>query len=136
MKKYKRIILVDDNETAIFLNRDVVKEFFSEIEVISYTNSQEFLDDALHTELWFSEPTLVLLDINMPGLFGFDTLERIEEERDSEFGQFEVVMVTSSDLKRDNEMAHRFSCVMGYIIKPMRAENFMNVLKNTTVGKF
>jgi len=136
MKRYKRIILVDDNETAIFLNRDVVKEFFSEIEVIAFTNSQEFLEEALKTDDWFSESTLVLLDINMPGLFGFDTLERIEEERDGDFEKFEVVMVTSSDLKRDNEMAQRFSCVMGYIIKPMRAENFMKVLKNTEVGKF
>lgn len=128
MKKYQRVILVDDNETAIFLNKDVVKDFYPSIETVAYTNSQEFVEDALKKVEWFEEPTLVLLDINMPGLFGFDALERIEEARDGEFDHFEVVMVTSSDLKRDNEMAQRFSCVIGYMIKPMRPMNFYNIL--------
>ena len=131
MRNYETIILVDDNDTAIFLNKDIVSEVFPDKEILSYTNSQEFIDDFLSSREWRSERTLLLLDINMPGKFGFDILDEIEEELDGEFGELEVIMVTSSNLKRDMEVSSRFSCMIGYLTKPLTKEGLLEVLAKT-----
>ena len=125
MKDYKRVIIVDDNETAIFLNRDIVGEVFGGAEVISFTNSQEFIDRSFETPEWFSEQTLLLLDINMPGKFGYEVLDEMEDEID-DLGEMDVLMVTSSNLKRDIEVTSRFTCVIGYIVKPLTVEDLRN----------
>lgn len=128
-EEYKRVILVDDNETALFVNQDIVEETDPDVEIITFTNSQEFIDECLKNDEWFSEPTLVLLDINMPGKFGYDVLNEIEEERE-EFDEMKVVMVTSSTLKRDMEVSERYRCVLGYIVKPLTVGNLKDVLLN------
>ncbi len=125
MKEYKRIVLVDDNDTAIFLNKDIVLEIYPDVEILSYTNSQEFIDDSLKMEKSFFESSLILLDINMPGKFGFDVLDEIEEEREDDFDNLDIIMVTSSDLKRDIEVATRFPNIKGYIVKPLTKEKLM-----------
>lgn len=128
MKDYKNIILVDDNETALFLNTDVISEVWQGVNVVSFSNAQEFIDECLEDQKWFSESSLVLLDINMPGKVGFDILEELEDQRDGDFGELEFVMVTSSNLKRDIEISTRFESVLGYITKPLTKEKLIETL--------
>ncbi len=118
MRKYEKIILVDDNETANFLNKDIVEDGFPNVEVLSFSNSQEFVDYCLSTREIFEIPCLLLLDINMPGKFGFEVLEELEEEIE-ELDKLDVLMVTSSNLKRDMEASERFERVKGYVVKPL-----------------
>jgi len=127
MIDFERIIIVDDNETSIFVNQDVIEGYFIDNKVISFSNSQLFLDECFNNNTWFTENTLVLLDINMPGKDGFDVLEEIEEELE-DFDKFMVIMVTSSNLKRDMECSTRFDCVLGYIEKPLSPEKIEIVL--------
>lgn len=128
MKDYKNIILVDDNETALFLNTDVISEVWQGVNVVSFSNAQEFIDECLEDQKWHSESSLVLLDINMPGKVGFDILEELEDQRDGDFGELEFVMVTSSNLKRDIEISTRFESVLGYITKPLTKEKLIETL--------
>jgi len=128
MKQYELVILVDDNETAIFLNKDIIEEECRDAKILSYTNSQEFIDDCIeNAKSWFSVPSLLLLDINMPGKFGFDVLDELEDDFD-EFDLLDIVLVTSSDLNRDIEVASRFHCINGYIIKPLTKEKLIEGL--------
>lgn len=126
---FEKIILVDDNETALFLNRDVVEELFEGSEISTYSNSQEFIDAVINNEHWRMESTLVLLDINMPGKFGFDVLDELEEEFE-DFGQMKFIMVTSSTLKRDVECSDRYESMLGYIVKPLSVENLSEIISN------
>ena len=125
---YKRVIIVDDNETALFLNTDVVEEYFDEIEVLTYSNSQEFIDGCFNNTQWLTEHTLVLLDINMPGKYGFDVLEELEEEFE-DMKNMSFAMVTSSTLKRDRECSERYPSMIGYIVKPLEVESLSRILE-------
>jgi CheY-like chemotaxis protein len=115
---FERILLLDDNETTIFVNTDVVEELFPNTPIISFTSSEKFIEEALKTSEWFDTPTLLLLDLNMPVKFGYEVLEELEEEI-PDMDEFHVIILTSSNLMRDLERSSRFPNVIGYVEKPL-----------------
>lgn len=125
---FERIIIVDDNETAVFLNSDIVEDVFPTSEVLTFTNSQEFLDECFKYKSWFNEDTLVLLDINMPGKFGFDILDELEEVYE-DLNKMKFLMVTSSTLKRDMECANRYESMVDFIVKPLTEQVLRKALE-------
>jgi len=73
-------------------------------------------------------PDLILLDINMAGLSGFDVLTQIKG--DERLGLVPVVMLTSSDLAADVARAYELGA-SGYISKPSYLHDVRAVLGNT-----
>jgi CheY-like chemotaxis protein len=68
---------------------------------------------------------LVLLDINMPGMNGFEMLQAIGEDTDLE--GIPVVMCSGSNRERDKERARALGAV-GYLVKPPRVEDLRPIL--------
>lgn len=73
-------------------------------------------------------PDLILLDINMPGLSGFDVLAQVRA--DPRLALVPVVMLTSSDLVADIARAYELGA-SGYISKPSELADVRAVLGNT-----
>lgn len=74
------------------------------------------------------KPDLILLDINMGGLSGFDVLERVKA--DERLKHIPVVMLTSSDLPTDVARAYELGAA-GYISKTSYLHDLKAVLGNT-----
>lgn len=107
MKKL-RTILVDDEELAI--NR--LKRLLSEFEIIEIIG---FAYDGIHAVELISaqKPDLIFLDIQMPGLNGFEVLERIKDPKPK------VVFATAYDqyaIKAFEENS------LDYLLKPIEKE--------------
>lgn len=68
-------------------------------------------------------PLLVLMDINMPGRNGFETVAELEERQNrGQAGQSVVAMMfTSSASPTDKQQADTIPLVRGYFEKPMSA---------------
>jgi CheY-like chemotaxis protein len=62
---------------------------------------------------------MILLDINMPGMDGFQFLDAFEALPDDMRAGTIVVMLTSSPDPRDRMHAEAYSCVRGYVVKPI-----------------
>nr|MBA2451872.1 response regulator [Chloroflexia bacterium] len=73
-------------------------------------------------------PDLVLLDINMAGLNGFDVLQSLKA--DPNLKMVPVVMLTSSELTADIARAYELGA-SGYINKPSYLHDLRAVLGNT-----
>jgi CheY-like chemotaxis protein len=73
-------------------------------------------------------PDLILLDINMPGLSGFEVLARVKA--DDRLKRIPVVMLTSSDLPTDIARAYELGA-SGYISKPSYLHDLRAVIGNT-----
>jgi CheY-like chemotaxis protein len=71
-------------------------------------------------------PDLILLDLKMPGLDGFDVLMWIR--RQPGFGNIPVVVLTSSDAIRDVNRAYALGA-NSFLVKPLDFENFVELAK-------
>lgn len=63
-------------------------------------------------------PLLMLLDINMPGVSGFDVLDLMSQLEGGQLPHV-VVMLSSSDASADRERAAAYSIVSDYLVKPL-----------------
>ncbi|MDP2092999.1 MAG: response regulator [Hydrogenophaga sp.] len=75
--------------------------------------------------------SVILLDINMPGMNGFEFLETYETLAATKQAEAVVVMLTSSPDPRDRDRAASFASVRGYITKPIdkaTASSLMNLI--------
>lgn len=62
-------------------------------------------------------PLVILLDVNMPTMNGFELLEAIDALK-SRWSPV-VVMLTASDAQADRDRAQQFGCVEDYLVKPI-----------------
>ncbi|WP_176695386.1 response regulator [Phaeobacter sp. B1627] len=118
-------VIVVDDET---IDRYIVKRQLAKCDdfeqVLEVATGGEFL------EAYFSEPRLttqqskpllVLMDINMPQMSGFETIEELQRRMDVDSGPDSVVilMFTSSNNPEDRAKAESLPTVKGYVVKPL-----------------
>ena len=120
-----RVYLVeDDPDHALIIGR-AIREVGPHTEVSAAEDGEAALAALRQAE---ALPDLILLDINMPGLSGFDVLTRLKA--DPRLARVPVVMLTSSELPADVARAYELGA-SGYISKPSYLHDVRAVLGNT-----
>jgi CheY-like chemotaxis protein len=121
----QQILLVENNDDDVLLimrafQRAAVKRRVQAVttgmDAIAYLKGDPPFGDRAKYPL----PSLVLLDIKMPGTDGFDVLRWIRQQW--EFSHLCVVMLTSSDLIRDANEAYQLGAD-SFLVKPLDFQN-------------
>ncbi|RCJ26031.1 two-component system response regulator [Nostoc minutum NIES-26] len=71
-------------------------------------------------------PSVILLDLNLPGIDGRDILERLKQDRS--FKEIPVVVFTTSSNPRDIEFCYQKGA-NGYLVKPMDAQELQKTIR-------
>jgi len=110
---HKRCFLVDD-ETLAIRELETMLKVFPEIEILGSSDRASTAIDKINN----LKPDLIFLDINMPGMNGFELLENLEEAP-------EVIFVTAYD-----EFAIKAFEVnaLDYILKPVNPERLKDAV--------
>ncbi|HEU5047200.1 MAG TPA: response regulator [Rickettsiales bacterium] len=121
------VLLVEDNEADIELARIMlIEEAGLQCKLIVAHDGQEAIA-AMHANQEKNESVdLVLLDINMPGMNGFELLEHMQKEE--ELHRIPVVMCTTSDYGKDVNNAKKLGA-KGYITKPAGLEGLKPIIE-------
>ena len=115
----KRILIIEDNESNIYLISFILKKHG--YEVIKARSGEEGIAIACKTR-----PDLIIMDIQLPGLDGLEATRRI---RDSEGdGKVPIVALTSYAMMVDREKALEAGCT-GYIEKPINPDTFVGEIE-------
>ncbi len=110
------VLLVDDREADIELTRILLRDRDkAEFDLTVARSGREALETLRKARLSGERFDLILLDINMPGMDGFETLEALRREGD--FADMAVVMCTGSTQDSDLEQARKLGAA-GYMVKP------------------
>lgn len=116
-KKLSSILLVEDDEVTNFISQMVIKKLDCAEQVHIAWNGADALDYLKNPG--YSKPELILLDINMPGLNGWEFLEEYTKLKEEEKGQVVVVMLTTSLNPDDKRRADNNPSIAGFRNKPL-----------------
>ena len=131
MKQLECILLVDDDKATNFLNRRLLRkmEAAKEIEVVrNGSEAMEYLEKSVAGKTGFLPPNLILLDINMPLVDGWEFLQRYADFSENYKASTVVVMLTTSLRESDQERVTQFKEVKSLIRKPLTQEAVEQIL--------
>ena len=119
------VYLVEDDPDHTLIITRAIRQISPGVQVRAFDDGEAVLALLRQAE---ELPDLILLDINMAGLSGFDVLAQLKG--DPRLGLVPVVMLTSSELTTDVARAYELGA-SGYISKPSYMHDVRAVLGNT-----
>jgi CheY-like chemotaxis protein len=121
MKKYKSVLLVDDDQVSCFINDRILKTFGVTANIYTASNGKEalnFIQENTNNQHTF--PDLILLDLHMPVMNGFEFMEDFSKiERKGAAPK--VIILTSSANPVDRKKVEQYP-ILGYMNKPLLVE--------------
>ncbi len=120
-----RMAIIDDAEFDQMLYARIIGRTGMVGETLSFYCAEDALD-------YFEGPTaapvdVILLDVNMPGMSGFDFLEHVTKTNLESYADVVIVMLTTSLDPSDMARAAQYDLVKDYINKPLEAEHISQI---------
>jgi CheY-like chemotaxis protein len=125
-KKYK-ILVVDDDFINNIITEEIIRNTGLADEIYLATNGQEAVDFIKQHCLAGTSGKgidLILLDLNMPIMDGFEFLEKIDSF--SLQHPLKIVVLTTSTDNRDIDRAYKYP-IAGFLSKPLTIEKFTSL---------
>jgi DNA-binding response OmpR family regulator len=121
------LLVVDDNKD--------IRELLKHILTLNGFNVQEAAEGVTALRLINeARPDLVLLDVMMPGLSGYDVVEKVREHPDIEVSEVPILMITAKSQIADVESGMA-SGANDYLIKPFRPAALMEKVSEMLEAK-
>ena len=127
----KDIFLIDDDALVNFLNQEIIKDSHPDIKVRSFESATEALEvikEMLNTSN-SKLPQLILLDINMPVMDGWEFLDIFDQLPENKTKDCKIIMHTSSIDPRDIEKAKTYKAVVDYMTKPLNLQSLSKIFQ-------
>lgn len=130
--KMYAIMLIDDNEIDNLINQKMIESADVVENIYTHTGARsaiEFLRNAEKLE-GFSDkilPDIILLDIDMPLMDGFQFLDEFEKLKETTKEKCAVVMLTSSINPQDVNKSKKYKYVKRYINKPLSQDSITKI---------
>ena len=129
------ILLVEDDPGHARLIQKNLRRSNINNEIVTLTDGQQAVDYLFAQGQYGGRkrpsPLLVLLDLNMPVLDGYQVLERMKASEETK--RIPVVILTTTDDAREVERCYNLGCNV-YITKPVDYEQFAEAIRK--IGLF
>jgi CheY-like chemotaxis protein len=118
------VLAVDDNEAHNYVLKKVLQRHGSE--VVSAMTGSEALALARST------PTLILLDVNLPDLNGFEVCRRLKAN--SETAKIPVIFISAISHDPHSKLLAEEAGAAGFLFYPIEEQQLIAAIKGQTVN--
>jgi len=118
------ICIVDDDRIYQLLMKKMIKSLDATISVKTFYDGEEAYN------FYKSKPVcceILLLDINMPKMDGWEFLEKLNDE---DFKNSKIYLATSSIASSDREKAKNYKKIKEYLIKPITKKKISEITQD------
>ena len=136
INKISKILLVDDDEINNFYNESLLKDdlrFKGDIHACLHgKDALDYLKNEgsyVENGTKYPKPDLILLDINMPIMNGFEFLDQYKSLPEEFKAKIVIYMLTSSLNAQDKVRASEYPDLTEYIRKPLNAKELEKILE-------
>ncbi len=134
-KKLNCVLLVDDSATDNFLHKRIIQkaDITNHIEIAE--NGEEALNFLVKKGKWekpessYCQPELILLDINMPVMDGWQFLEEYNKLEEVQKGKIVIIMLTTSLNPSDKIKAETMLESECFRYKPLTPEVISEIIQ-------
>jgi CheY-like chemotaxis protein len=133
-KKLNCILLIEDNEFTNIFNQKLIKNLDITEEVYITESGKEGLDFLLNegnfesNEAGYPIPDVIFLDINMPGMNGWEFIEELKKQKKRKLMSSKIVMLTTSPNPDDEQKAKLIAEIIAFKRKPLTKDIINEVM--------
>ncbi|TXC76077.1 response regulator [Luteibaculum oceani] len=125
-----KILLVDDDQPTNLLNTIIIERLNCCKEIVCKERGDLAID---YLQELFEKgelaPDLILLDINMPGMNGWEFLEAYDKLDQKAKAKVIIVMLTTSLSRTDSDKAKKIGILKAFESKPLSKGKMAKILK-------
>ncbi len=126
--KQLTIAIIDDDPVYRFVAKNMLEKIKGIHHIFFYEDAESAIEDWISSVQPAPLPDVILVDINMNALDGWDLLDQLHE-RLPERSKSRIYMVSSSPLDSDIDQAKTHPLgIQGYIVKPIGMQKLNTVL--------
>jgi CheY-like chemotaxis protein len=134
LRELNCILLIDDDIPTNFIHRKVIEKSKIEAHVQVAASAKEGLDFLTYAGKYAGSenvprPGIIFLDINMPGMNGWDFMDVYRELDQAQKNRIAVIMLTTSLNLDDRERALQDEDIVTFIHKPLRPETVVELVE-------
>lgn len=138
ISKNTQVLLIDDDPFTMEITKTVVKTFVKNHQIKTFGCAREALRHLLR-ESDVSEdenpvPGIILSDLHMPGMDGFQFLEEFTKLTEAAQSRYRVFILSSTSDEQERARLLEKVCVEGFCPKPLTPEKFMGLMEQVIIS--
>jgi CheY-like chemotaxis protein len=136
-----KVLCVDDDSISLTISKLLLKRTGFAENVLTAVDGHDallFLEKLFenHSNPQQDAPNLILLDINMPVMNGWEFLDAFIEQFGNKLHNTRVVILSSTIDPEDFARAKKYAIVAQFLSKPLSVEALLELKENDFVKKF
>ena len=122
-------IVIDDSKLDCFIAEKIIKNTGKSDSIKSFLQAKDALEFIANTPVDEHERTIILVDIQMPVMNGFEFVEAFERLPKHITAGYTIYVIPSSINENDLNRVHNFDSVKQFLNKPLTSNSLAILLQ-------
>lgn len=127
---FHSVVIIDDNEIDIYINKRMLE--FSKLvlseQIFTYSEAKSAFEDITLKKIPLKHPTIIFLDLSMPGMSGFEFIEQFHQNHAHLLEDIKIMVVTSTKSSTEEDICLSYKGVIKFVSKPITINDIVSLM--------